>query len=616
MFKKLKEWAKDKKKRGSLFSILVVLIILSGFIVYELNSNATEEQSVTSFARFMKTEGVKDMKDVTIFDNTNELTYTYEDVDYHVSYPRSYLTENPELLNTFATYEIDVEIEKGTGNTLLIMMEIIRIVFFIFIFFIIFRMLADTFTNMEIKEVENETVTFDDIAGYEYVKEELAEIVDFLKNPEDYARYTSKIPKGVLLEGPPGNGKTLFAKSVAGETDTPFFQISASDIEDKYVGSGARRVEKIFKTVRQKAEETGKVILFIDELDAVGMKRESRTVQETNQTINKLLTEMDGFEKDTRVIIIAATNLSSSLDSALTRSGRFDRIITIERPSMKEREDVLLLYLHKKGDLIHPEVYEEQYAHVLAQQTEGFSNADLDKLINEASLIAKKKNIHMIDIKTLREAFTKIVAGVQTNRTMSDEDKKIVAYHEAGHAMVQIMTSPNGYKGVAYITITPHGQSLGHVSPVSEERQLRKSDIENRIKVALAGRAVEEKILCGDYTVGAANDLKQANQWLLGYVVKYGMSEHNQNLYIEHLDENKELVQQETKIVREKLYKDTKDMVERHFDMIEKMADHLLKFGSIEQYELPALLKGTSYEQHFSIETFIDEKQLEENPEK
>lgn len=603
MFDKLKGFFKDKKKRGGFFSILFTLVLVSGYFIYEQQTKTKEEdQSVTSFARFMETEAVKEMEEVTILDNENKLTYLHKNIEYTVDYPRSYLTENQHILETFAKHEIDVTVEKGAGNTVLLVAEIIRILFFILIFYIVFKMLADTFTTMDVKEVEDEKVTFKDIAGYEYVKEELAEIVDFLKNPEDYARYTDRMPKGVLLEGPPGNGKTLFAKAVAGETDTPFFQISASDIEDKYVGSGARRVEKIFKTVRKRAEESGKVILFIDEIDAVGMKREARTVQETNQTINKLLTEMDGFEKDTRVVIIAATNLSSSLDTALTRSGRFDRIIAIERPNMQEREAVVLLYLKKKEALIHPEVYNEQYAHVIAQQTEGFSNADLDKLVNEASLLAKKKKADTIDIKTLREAFTKIVAGVQTNRYVSEEDKKIVAYHEAGHAMVQIMTSEKGYKGVAYITITPHGQSLGHVSPVSDERQLRKSDLENRIKVALAGRAVEEKILSGDYTVGAASDLQQANQFLLGYVAKYGMSETNQNLYIENLDENKQLVQHETKFVREKLYAQTKEMVEHHFDIVEKVALHLLMHMSLEQHELPILLKGTSYEQLFSLE--------------
>lgn len=602
MFDKLKTFFKDKKNRGRVFNVLFVLIIIGAYAFYHQQTKVQEEeQSVTRFAQMMKTDAVKEMEDVIIVDDENKLTYVYKEIKYTVDYPRSYLTENQQLLETFAQHDIDVTVEKGAGNGLLVMFEIIRILFFVLIFFIVFRMLADTFTNMDIKEVENESITFDDIAGYDYVKEELAEIVDFLKNPQDYARYTEKMPKGVLLEGPPGNGKTLFAKAVAGETNTPFFQISASDIEDKYVGSGARRVEKIFKTVRKKAEETGKVILFLDEIDAVGMKREARTVQETNQTINKLLTEMDGFDKDTRVIIMGATNLSSSLDAALTRSGRFDRIISIERPSMREREAVILLYLKKKNALIHEEIYNQNYAHVLAQQTEGFSNADLDKLVNEASLIAKKKQADHITIKTLREAFTKIVAGVQTNRFVSEEDKKIVAYHEAGHAMMQLITSERGYKGVAYVTITPHGQSLGHVSPVSEERLLRKSDIENRIKVTLAGRAVEEKILQGDYTIGAASDLQQANHYLLGYVAKYGMSEANQNLYIDQLDENKTLIQQETKIVREKLYEQTKVLVEKHYDIVEKIALHLLEHISIEQHEFPSLLEGTSYEEVFSL---------------
>lgn len=603
MFEKIREHFKDSKKRKNTLTVLMVVLLMGGFFAYsQLTKPDQEDQSITAFVNFIKTDDAKKMKEVTVFDQDNKLTYELDKVVVTVDYPKSFLTENSETLDRLAELEIDVAFEKGMGSNMLVFFEFFRIGIFILLFVFIFRMMGDSFITPTLSEVEGETVTFKDIAGYEYVKEELAEIIDFLNNPKEFEKYTKKMPKGVLLEGPPGNGKTLFAKAVAGETKTPFFQISAADIEDKYVGSGAKRVEKIFKTVRKKAEESGKVILFIDEIDAVGMKRESRTVQETNQTINKLLTEMDGFDKDTKVIIIAATNLSVMLDSALTRSGRFDRIIAIERPSIEEREAVINLYLNKKGDLIAEEVYQENYAHVLAQQTEGFSNADLDKLVNEASLIAKKKNADKMDVKTLREGFTKIVAGVQTNRKVSDEDKRIVSYHEAGHAVAQMMTSTKGYKGVAYITVTPHGQSLGHVSPISEERLARKSDIENRIIVALAGRAVEDVILKGDYTVGAANDLQQANQLLLGYVTKYGMSMNNENLFIEDLDENKGLVQNETKIVREALYNQTQSLISKHFDMVEIIAQRLLENPSLEQHDLPELLKGTSYEEKFPIE--------------
>ena len=603
MLNKLKAILKDKKKRDRLITIVSVLLAIGGYYLYQhFTEPEKEEQSITAFMNFIETDTVKEIEEVKVYDDDNKITYLHKEIEYTVKYPRTYLSENDQILETLTKEKIDVSFEKGANNKMIMVTELLRLALFVVIFYFVFKMVSDSFSTMEITEVENEKVTFKDIAGYEYVKEELQEIIDFLNNPKDYEKYTDKIPKGVLLEGPPGNGKTLFAKAVAGESNTPFFHISASDIEDKYVGSGARRIEKLFKTVRKKAEETGKVILFIDELDAVGMKRESRTVQETNQTINKLLTEMDGFEKDTKVIIMAATNLSSTLDSALTRAGRFDRIIAIEKPSIQEREAVIKLYLNKKKELIHQEVFAETYEHVLAQQTEGFSNADLDKLINEASLIAKKKKADKVEIKTLREAFTKIVAGVQTNRKISKEDERIVSYHEAGHAVAQLITSPLGYKGVAYITVTPHGQSLGHVSPVSEERLSRKSDIENKVKVALAGRAVEERILDGDYTIGAVGDLQQANQTLLGYVAKYGMSESNENLFIENLDENKGLVQSETKIARERLYKETKELINKHFDIVEKIAEYLMKNPSIEQNELPHLLRGTSYEELFTLE--------------
>jgi cell division protease FtsH len=603
LLEKIKNYIKDKTNSKNIIIAVLLISILGFYLIYQHNTKLIkEEQSITAFLNFIGTEAAEDIEDVKVYDQNNKITYILDDVIYNVDYPKSYISENPEIINQLSEMNVDIAFEKGMERKVLIVSEFLRIGIFVIIFYFVFNMFGESLLSSSVTEVKAEKTTFKDIAGYEYVKDELREIVDYLNDPTDFMKYTDRMPKGVLLEGPPGNGKTLFARAVAGESDTPFFQISAADIESQYVGSGAKKIKSIFKTVRKKAEESGKVILFIDEIDAVGMKREARTVQETNQTINKLLTEMDGFEKDTKVVVIAATNLSIMLDSALTRSGRFDRIIAIERPSLKEREAVISLYLNKKGDLLDSEVLEMNYAHVLAQQTEGFSNADLDKLVNEASLIAKKKASDTLNIKSLREAFTKIVAGVQTNRVVSEVDKKIVSYHEAGHAVAQIMTSSMGYKGVAYVTITPHGQSLGHVSPVNEERLARKSDIQNKIIVTLAGRAVEEKILGGDYTIGAASDLQQANKLLLGYVAKYGMSNSNENLYIEDLDENKGLIQEETKLVREKLYREAKMMIERHYDIVEKIAQHLLKDSSLEQHELPQLLAGTTYEKVFDLD--------------
>lgn len=598
---KNKKDTKKKKMYRTLQIVIVLLIILKVFGVFDPEKQPT--MTTTEFLQIVDSEKIKDMKNVVIKERSNEITFTYDKKKKDVKFPRGEYIYEMKLLEKFAKNDINVKIDNGvtmTDRFFNVIAILTNLAFFGIIILIVymFSKQAGSFlgdTNME--EVEEEKVTFKDIAGYKYVKEELQEVVDFLTKPEDFNKYTDKAPKGILLEGPPGNGKTFFAKALAGETNTPFFQMSASDIEDMFVGSGARKLDSMFKRVKAKAKKDGKAILFIDEIDAVGMKREKRTVVETNQTINKLLTELDGFDKESNILIVAATNLASSLDPALTRSGRFDRVIRVDRPNVKEREAVISLYLEKRGDLVAKEVYEEKYAAVVAKQTEGFCNADLDKLVNESALMARKLKKDHIDIEAIRSAYTKIIAGIQKEQGISDEEKRIVAYHEAGHAVAQILTNESGVESVAYITITPYGDSLGHVSPVSKDRSLtRKSHLENEIKVLLAGRAVEDKILNGDYTTGAASDLQKANQMILMYITKLGMSDLAENLFIENIDENNTEVQKQAKALRDRLYKETKEIIETHYDMVEKIATTLLEKEAIDQHELATILEGTSYQ--------------------
>jgi cell division protease FtsH len=596
-----------KKYKWTLIIMIIIATLLTIGTVSYLGKSHTDEAktiSVTKFLRILNSNEIKDLKKVKISGETRELSYLKDDKKYRVEFPKGNYIYKYNLLEKFSKSNVDVDVQynKSILDILsLIFVMLFNILFFTSIIFIIFyfaKNFKDFFGEGELEEITEETTTFQDIAGYKYVKEELREIIDFLNEPKKYEKYTKRLPKGILFEGPPGNGKTLLAKALAGETKTAFFQISAADIESMFVGGGARKIDKIFKKVKEKVKKKGKAILFIDEIDAVGLNRENRTVVETNQTINKLLTELDGFDKNTNILVIAATNLASVLDPALTRSGRFDRIITIPQPNVKDRKEIIELYLGKRKEMVDEQVFKENYPNVLAQQTEGFCNADLDKLINEASLIARKRNKNKVDIECLRESFTKVVAGIKIDHFITEEERKIIAYHEAGHAVTQIITSKLGYKSVAYITITPYGQSLGHVSPVSENKVImHKSDLENNIKMLLSGRAVEERILNGDFTTGAMNDLQQANGKLLNYVTKYGMSEFAENLFIEKLDENTELVQNHLKIIRDRIYKETKEIIEKHYDMVEKIAEHLLKNESIDQPELKELIKNTSFEQ-------------------
>ncbi|QST02073.1 AAA family ATPase (plasmid) [Pontibacillus sp. ALD_SL1] len=587
----MNELKKALKKKGFWVGVFV-LVGIALLMVYHQKEKKEEEEPFSVFMEKVEHKEFGGVNEVFVSEKTNQLTYELDEVTYIVELPKLFISENVEFVQRLSESGVDVTLKSSDTSKSTQIVELFRLGIFLLLLLFFIRMFSDGFGGFKVEEVQKEGTTFRDIAGYDYVKDMFKELVDFLSNPDDYKHYESRLPKGILLEGPPGMGKTLFVKALAGETDTPMFQLSGSDIEDRYVGSGARRVEKIFKTVRKKAEEQGKAILFIDEIDAVGMKRENRTVQETNQTINKLLTEMDGFKKESRIIVIAATNLSSVLDQALTRSGRFDRIIHINRPNLQEREAIISLYLNKKKKVVSEEVLKTNYARVLAQQTQGFSNADLDKLVNEASLIAKRKQEKTITIITLREAFSEIVAGVKTNRRISEEEKRLVAYHEAGHAAARILLHKEGYKGVAYITITPHGESLGHVSPSGEEKaMLTKTDIKHDIMMMLAGRAVEDLMGGGNYTTGAMSDLQQANQQLLAYVARYGMSEGAENLYVEKLDENAEWLQNLLKHLRDQFYQETKMLMETHFSVVETIAEHLLLHTSIEQHELPGLLE-------------------------
>lgn len=598
LIEKVKTFFRDKKmRRNTIITVFILAIITIAVQSYieQLNEKKYEEQSITEFLTFIKTSEVEKVKDVHINEPSKLIKYEFGEKHYKVEYPAGgFLSVNEQILDRLALSKAEVKFEHAT-SLIITIVSITSFIFYLIIIGVLMMFVLPMF-KMYFKEgaeeVKGEHITFKDIAGYAHVKEELKEVIDFLNHPEKYEKYTSKIVRGILMEGPPGNGKTLLAKAVAGETNTPFFQISGADVEDMYVGSGARKVKRMFETVRKKAEKKGRAILFIDEIDAFAISRESRTVVETNQTINKFLTEMDGFKKEDNIIVIAATNLASVLDPAVTRSGRFDRIIHIPKPHLKDRQQIIDLYLSKKKNILHPEIVEQTYAYTLAQQTEGFSSADLAKLINEASLLANKYKKEQLDIECLREAFTKIVAGVKNDQTLSEKERKIVAYHEAGHAIAQIILKPEGIKSVAYITITPRGSSLGHVSAVKESQVLHlKSDLENEIKVLFAGRAVEERVLDGDYTTGAASDIQQANHLIMSYITKLGMSDTAQNLFMEKIDENSDQVRQEATILRERLYNEVKTLVDDHFDKIELIANALLQKEAIDQHELYEILQ-------------------------
>ncbi len=368
-----------------------------------------------------------------------------------------------------------------------------------------------------LNDADRPTVTFDDVAGVEEAKQELEEVVQFLREPEKFVQVGARIPKGVLMVGPPGTGKTLLARAIAGEAGVPFFHISGSEFVEMFVGVGASRVRDLF----DKAKQAAPSIVFVDEIDAVGRQRGAGLGggnDEREQTLNQILVEMDGFDNETNIIVMAATNRADVLDPALLRPGRFDRKVFVDLPDVKGREAIL--QVHARGKPVSSEVLFSD----IARLTAGFSGADLENLLNEAAIYAARRDQKTIGLLEFQDAFDRIVMGPERkSRVMSEEDKETVAYHEAGHAVVSfnlIHTDP-----VQKITIVPRGQAGGYVMPLPEDRFVySRNYFEDQITMALGGRASEE-VFFGRVTTGASNDLQQATRMARAMVMQYGMSD-------------------------------------------------------------------------------------------
>ncbi len=361
------------------------------------------------------------------------------------------------------------------------------------------------------------TVTFDDVAGVEEAKQDLVEVVQFLKEPEKFVQVGARIPRGVLMIGPPGTGKTLLARAIAGEAGVPFFHISGSEFVEMFVGVGASRVRDLFNKAKQNAPS----IIFVDEIDAVGRQRGAGMGggnDEREQTLNQILVEMDGFDNETNVIIIAATNRADVLDPALLRPGRFDRKVFVDLPDVKGRE--MILKVHGRGKPIEKVVSYRD----IARLTAGFSGADLENLMNEAAIFAARRSSSTIGMLEFQDAFDRVALGPERkSKVMSEDDKLTIAYHEAGHAVVSFHlphTDP-----VQKITIVPRGQAGGYVLPLPEDRMVVSREFfEDKITMTLGGRAAEE-IFFGRITTGASSDLQQATRMARAMIMEYGMSE-------------------------------------------------------------------------------------------
>ena len=394
-----------------------------------------------------------------------------------------------------------------------------------FLFYVMMRQQGggngiNSFGKSKARMITNESnkVTFEDVAGADEEKEELSEIVDFLKNPKRFDALGARIPKGVLLMGSPGTGKTLLAKAVAGEAGVPFYSISGSDFVEMFVGVGASRVRDLFTT----AKRTAPAIIFIDEIDAVGRQRGAGVGgghDEREQTLNQLLVEMDGFDPHLGIIVIAATNRPDILDPALLRPGRFDRRVTVHRPDVKGREAILKV--HAKDKPLGPDID----LHVLAQRTPGFTGADLENILNEAAILAVRQNKTQINMPEVEEAITRDIAGLEKkNRVISEEDKRLTAYHEAGHALVARQLP--GCDNVHEISIIPRGQAGGYTITLPDEdtNYITRNQLLDQITMMLGGR-VSEAVYLGEISTGASSDLQRATEIARQMVTQFGMSD-------------------------------------------------------------------------------------------
>lgn len=461
---------------------------------------------------------------------------------------------------------------------------------------------AMNFGKARVKRADDETkkVTFKDVAGADEEKEELTELVEFLKAPEEFSKLGARIPKGVLLVGPPGTGKTLLARAVAGEANAPFFSISGSDFVEMYVGVGASRVRDLFK----EAKKSQPSIIFIDEIDAVGRHRGAGMGgghDEREQTLNQLLVEMDGFGANDGVIVIAATNRPDILDPALLRPGRFDRQVTVGYPDVKGREEIL--QVHAKNKPLAPDVD----LHQIAATTVGFTGADLENLLNEAALLAAKRKKLAITMDEIEEATMKVVVGSEKkSRKISEKDKKITAYHEAGHAISSYYLE--NQDPVTHISIVPRGMAAGFTlyTPEKDNAHMLKSRMLDDI-VSLLGGRVAEQIIFNDISTGASNDIQRATETARNMITKYGMSEKlgpiafgsgNDEVFLgkdyNHMRNYSEniaaVIDEEVETIITDAYKRAEKILTEHIDQLHIVSEALIKLEKIDKEQFESLM--------------------------
>jgi cell division protease FtsH len=596
-------------KTGKQIAVILLIVVLA-IAIFKMNDITKPKVEPLQYSDFIKMIYDKKIKSVKIV-NGKKIVGTYLKGDKAFYFETLIPYEDPDLMKMLISNKIEVKGEEVEDNVLFkgILNFLPWLIFFGLIWFLMIRQIQTTgnkamsFGKSRAKlnpETKNK-VTFVDVAGVDEAKEELKEIIDFLMDPKKFVNIGAKIPTGVLLMGPPGTGKTLLARAIAGEAGVPFFSISGSDFVEMFVGVGASRVRDLF----DQGKKSAPCIIFIDEIDAVGRLRGAGLGgghDEREQTLNQLLVEMDGFDTNEGVIIVAATNRPDVLDPALLRPGRFDRQVIVDVPDIKGREKILAV--HSKKVPLSREVDLK----VISRGTPGFTGADLANLVNEAALLAARRDKKRVSMEEMEDAKDKVMMGPERkSMIISDDEKKIIAYHEAGHTILGLLT---GSDPVHKVTVIPRGRALGltmHL-PKEEKHLHSKSYWINQITVLFGGHVAEE-LKFNDVTTGASNDIERATDIARKMVCEWGMSDRlgplafgkkNEQIFIgreiaQHRDYSEataEMIDEEVKVIIVECEKKARELIANNMEKFERISKYLIERETLNAEEINIIMSG------------------------
>ena len=599
MSSKNKEENNKKQKYYIILGIIVLCILLAILTVFMVNEKTKEKDNEIAYTELIKeiNDGNIEKIEMTVGSTTIKVKLKSVEEEKKSIVPSTQpfvelIQDKVENGNNIELIQKQPNAFITIGKTLFSLLPTIMLVI---LFVLIFKMqgLGEKGKVYD-ADTKNTKIKFKDVAGLEEEKQEMIEIVDFLKHPKKFYEMGAKVPRGVLLCGKPGTGKTLIAKAIAGEANVPFISMSGSEFIEMFAGLGASRVRKLF----EKAKKMAPCIVFIDEIDAIGSRRTTQTGSESenNQTLNQLLVEMDGFAANEGVIVLAATNRPDVLDKALLRPGRFDRQIVVGLPDVKAREQILEVHSRKK------KLADDVDLRIIAKNTAGFSGADLENVLNEAALLAARRNLKQISEREIEDAMVKVTMGPEkTTRVRSEKEKKLVAYHEAGHAVVSRFLPTQD--AVHEISIVPRGMAGGYTMyrPTEDKSFMSRTEMIENI-VSLLGGRVSEKLVLDDISTGASNDIERATKIARNMVTKYGMSErvgtitlgqNQEEVFLgrdfaqakEYSEETASLIDEEVKSIIDFAYKKAEELLKANMDKLTRVANVLLEKEKIDGEE-------------------------------